>query len=72
MSLNKKDAATPTMSRSETPTVVMSETNSVAASEPRDFVDQVQHELFPGADEKKKHPYLVEFDPDDPDNPKVC
>lgn len=71
MSTKKKDTTTPAMSRSETPTVVMSETNSVAESESRDFVDQVQHELYPGADEKKKHPYLVEFDPDDPDNPKV-
>lgn len=33
---------------------------------------EAERELYPSPDEQKKHPYLVEFGPDDPENPKVC
>lgn len=52
---------------SATPTFVNddhSSTHSVNADAERD--------LFPTPDEQKKHPFLVEFDPDDAENPKVC
>ena len=50
---------------SPTPTIVedRSETGSL---------NEVAGSLYPGPEEKKKHPYLVEFDDDDPLNPKVC
>ena len=37
-----------------------------------DYNEQVEHQLYPGPEEQLKHPYLVEFDPDDPLNPKAC
>ncbi|EJD04165.1 MFS general substrate transporter [Fomitiporia mediterranea MF3/22] len=48
---------------SATPTIFedRSETGSVN--------EQFQHQFFPGLEERKKDPYLVEFDPDDPLNP---
>lgn len=51
---------------SPTPTIVedRSETGS--------FNEQFHHRYFPGIEEQKKDPYLVEFDPDDPLDPKVC
>lgn len=50
---------------SATPTIVedRSETSSVN--------EEFQHHLFPGPEEQKEDPYLVEFDPGDPLNPKV-
>lgn len=54
-----------TANASATPTIVedRSETGSVN--------EQFHHRYFPGAEEQKKDPYLVEFDPDDPLNPMV-
>ena len=50
---------------SATPTIVedRSETGSVN--------EEFQHQLYPGPEEQKKDPYLVEFDLDDPLNPHV-
>lgn len=48
---------------SATPTIVEDDSGSVNREEGGD--------LYPGPDEKKKHPYLVEFDDNDPLNPKV-
>ena len=33
--------------------------------------EEVGAELFPGPEEQKKDPFLVEFGPNDPDDPKV-
>lgn len=55
------------LSNSATPTVV-----DDSASAASDFVEHVHHDLYPDHSEQKKHPFLVEFDPGDSDNPKVC
>lgn len=59
-------SALPTTSAtpSATPTIVNDDSSSIN--------EEIEHELYPGPDEKKKDPYLVEFDPDDPMDPKVC
>ncbi|KAL5535339.1 hypothetical protein ACEPAF_3433 [Sanghuangporus sanghuang] len=49
---------------SATPTIVEDRSESGSLN------DQFQHRFFPGAEEQKKDPYLVEFDPDDPLDPK--
>ena len=49
---------------SATATIVNDDQNS-------GYNEEVEHELYPGPEERKKDPYLVEFDPDDKMNPKV-
>lgn len=34
--------------------------------------EQEDRDLFPGSEDQERDPYLVEFSPDDPENPKVC
>ena len=52
---------------SATPTIVEDIDNGDAGS----LNSQTGRDLYPGPGEQKKHPYLVEFDVDDPLNPKV-
>ena len=55
----------PSANASATPTVVEDRSESGSINE------EFEHDRFPGPEEQKKHPYLVEFDPDDPLNPQV-
>ena len=50
---------------SPTPTIVEDRSESSSINE------EYQHRFFPGPEEQKKDPFLVEFEPDDPLNPKV-
>ena len=56
---------------------MQSETQSVAPTIVEDRRDgeslngDAGRDLYPGPDEKKTHPYLVEFDENDPLDPKV-
>lgn len=52
---------------SATPTVVDGASNASRES----LNEEIGRELFPGPEEKKKDPFLVEFDEVDPENPKV-
>ncbi len=56
---------------SATPTVV-DDRSSRNDRDDESINEREGHDLFPGPDEQKSHPYLVEFGPDDKENPKVC
>lgn len=55
---------------SRTPTA-HEETDKYSSRNVRDENEETQHDLYPGPDEQTKHPFLVEFEPNDPMNPKV-
>lgn len=56
---------------SATSTVVDDCSSQQHSDDDSDLNEEVEHDLYPGPEEQKKDPYLVEFAPDDSDNPKV-
>lgn len=55
---------------SATPTIV-DDRSSRTGGDHESLNEREGRELYPGPDEQKSNPYLVEFGPDDKENPKV-
>ena len=56
---------------SATPTIVDDSSSRTGGDDNESINEREGRELYPGPDEQKTNPYLVEFSPDDKENPKV-